>query len=72
MTLKESIRKRLNEAMGVPDNIVDLSRKLFGGIVSQIPEEGYNLGELDGTIIELKDKFLIVDKEFTDLHFIGL
>jgi hypothetical protein len=69
MTLKESIRKRLNEAMGVPDNIVDLSRKLFGGIVSQIPEEGYNLGELDGTIIELKDKFLIGDYKFKGVKF---
>ena len=70
MTLKESIREKLNEAMGVPDNIVDLSRKLFGGIVSQIPEKGYNLGELDGTTIQLKDKFLIGNYRFKGVKFI--
>lgn len=70
MTLKESIRKKLNEAMGVPDNIVNLSRILYDNLINSIPEKGYDLGELDGTIIELKDKFSIDDYKFKGVKFI--
>ena len=70
MTLKESIRKKLNEAMGVPDNIVNLSRLFYDNLINSIPEKGYKLGELDGTIIELKDKFLIGDYKFKGIKFI--
>ena len=43
MTLKESIRKRLNEAMGVPDNIVNLSRLLYDNLINSIPEKGLSV-----------------------------
>lgn len=69
MNLRKNIRKVLLEAMGVPDNIVDLSRKIYDELIESLPEDGDAI-DLNGMTLGLKDKFNIADYHFKGVKFI--
>lgn len=69
MNLRKNIRKVVLEAMGVPDNIVALSRKLYDEMIGSLPENGDAI-DLDGMTLRFKDKFNIADYHFKGVKFI--
>ena len=69
MNLKRNVRKVLLEAMGVPDNIVALSRKLFDTMIDMLPEDGKAI-DLNGMSLEMKENFNINDYHFKGVKFI--
>ena len=61
--IKESQYTKLNEAVGVPTNIVEISQQLYDKIMSEL-NPNKNLRSLFKKEFELKGNFQINDYEF--------
>lgn len=65
---RSHIKKILREALGVPQNIVNVARKIFDDVLNVIPKED-SFEELNGFETKIKGSFEISDLKFKGVEF---
>ena len=65
----KSIKQVLSEALGVPENIVELSSTLYDVLVDSIPDTG-TFDTLQNEVFEFEGDFNIADYKFKGVKFI--
>ena len=69
MKISKDIKNLLSEALGVPDNLVNLASALYGALVDRIPNNG-TFDNLQNEVFEFGGKFNIADYKFKGVKFI--
>ena len=69
MKISKDIKNLLSEALGVPDNLVNLASTLYSALVDRIPNNG-TFDNLQNEVFEFGGKFNIADYKFKGVKFI--
>lgn len=69
MKISKDIKNLLSEALGVPDNLVNLASAFYSALVDRIPNNG-TFDNLQNEVFEFGGKFNIADYKFKGVKFI--
>jgi len=67
--VRELIRKVIKEALGVPDNIVNVANQIFDNIINSVKDKT-TVEELDGKPFVFKGDYRIADFNFKKVEFV--
>jgi hypothetical protein len=69
LKISKDIKNLLSEALGVPDNLVNLASAFYSALVDRIPNNG-TFDNLQNEVFEFGGKFNIADYKFKGVKFI--